>query len=245
MTETGQIGYLGPLINNETRRLAASTYLGATYCYENYRGLDPADLEFSVTWIGFWFNIPGVTLDPTEESNTFFDSGVDVLISGIDTTEALVVAGQRRENGEDIFAIPYDFEDACAEAPEACLGVPYFNWGPSYVEVVQDVQEGTWQQDWEWLDPYWEDINDNSQTAIGFVFGDGLTEEAEGDLRDFIEFLSTYATDPENAGTIALWEGPLNLQDGTEIAAEGEKVPEIDIWYLPQLLEGMQGASTN
>lgn len=40
MTETGQIGYLGPLINNETRRLAASTYLGARHCYETYRDLN-------------------------------------------------------------------------------------------------------------------------------------------------------------------------------------------------------------
>jgi simple sugar transport system substrate-binding protein len=28
-SETGKIGYLGPLINGETRRLAASAYLGA------------------------------------------------------------------------------------------------------------------------------------------------------------------------------------------------------------------------
>ena len=32
-TQSGSIGYLGPLINFETRRLAASAYLGARYCY--------------------------------------------------------------------------------------------------------------------------------------------------------------------------------------------------------------------
>ena len=32
-TKTGKIGYLGPLINDETRRLAASAYLGAKYCW--------------------------------------------------------------------------------------------------------------------------------------------------------------------------------------------------------------------
>ena len=45
-TESGHIGYVGPLINFETRRLAASTYQGARYCYENYRNLDPDDLQF-------------------------------------------------------------------------------------------------------------------------------------------------------------------------------------------------------
>jgi len=52
-SETGKIGFLGPLINEETRRLAASAYLGAEYCWQNYAGKDPADLTFEVNWIGF------------------------------------------------------------------------------------------------------------------------------------------------------------------------------------------------
>ncbi|MEJ2757062.1 MAG: BMP family ABC transporter substrate-binding protein [Anaerolineales bacterium] len=80
-TETGHIGYLGPLINFETRRYVASAYLGAKYCYENYRGMDASDLQFTVTWIGFWFNIPGVTLDPTEVTNNFLDTGADVVLA--------------------------------------------------------------------------------------------------------------------------------------------------------------------
>ena len=112
-TETKQIGYLGPLINDETRRLASAAYLGSRYCYEKYRGGNPDDLQFVVNWIGFWFNIPGVTLDPTQVSNDMFNSGVDVLLSGIDTTEAIVVAGQRADKGDKVWAIPYDFEGAC------------------------------------------------------------------------------------------------------------------------------------
>ncbi|MFH1085922.1 MAG: BMP family ABC transporter substrate-binding protein, partial [Chloroflexota bacterium] len=116
-TETGAIGYLGPLINDETRRLAASAYQGAAECYERYRGKDPSSLRFVVTWIGFWFNIPGVTLDPTQVANDMFNSRVDVLLSGIDTTEAIVVAGQRADRGEKVWAIPYDFEGACELKP--------------------------------------------------------------------------------------------------------------------------------
>lgn len=37
-TQSGSIGYVGPLVNAETRRLVSSAYLGAKYCYENYRG---------------------------------------------------------------------------------------------------------------------------------------------------------------------------------------------------------------
>ena len=35
-TQTGSIGYVGPLVDPETTRLVNSVYLGARYCYENY-----------------------------------------------------------------------------------------------------------------------------------------------------------------------------------------------------------------
>src|SRR5437016_3884401 len=63
-TQKNSIGFVGPLINDETRRLTVSAYLGARYCFQKYRNLDPNNLKFEVKWIGFWFNIPGQTLDP-------------------------------------------------------------------------------------------------------------------------------------------------------------------------------------
>lgn len=244
-TETGRIGYLGALINPETRRLASASYLGARYCYENYRGLNPDDLVFEVIWIGFWFNIPGVTLDPTEVANTLFSNGADVIISGIDTTEAIQVAGQRTGEGERVFAIPYGNKNGCAEAPDACLGVAYYNWGPAYLDTVQNVIDGTWEQTWDWLDPDWEDINAADSSVIGYLNGDGLPEDVADELDDFVVVMSDFMSAEENADKIWLWDGPLNLQDGTELAAEGEFVDLLDVWFLPQLLEGMRGASVS
>ena len=234
-TETGHIGYLGPLINFETRRYTAAAFLGGKYCYENYRGMDPAELQFTVTWIGFWFNIPGVTLDPTEVTNNFIDTGADVVLSGIDTTEGIDVTGQRASEGEAVWAVPYDFEGACENAPDICLGVPYFNWGPSYLEAVSAVQDGTWEQSWLINDPYWEDLTDNDKTGVGWVMGTGLTDEMKANLEEFIAGLAS--------GDLDVWAGPINLQDGTEFVAAGESPTYQEIWYLPQLLEGMEGPS--
>lgn len=236
-SETGSIGYLGPLINFETRRLVASAYLGARYCWETYRGNDPADLTFSVNWIGFWFNIPGVTLDPTEVVTQFFDTGTDVVLSGIDTTEAITVAGQRAAAGQRVFAIPYDYLGACDEAPEVCLGVPFFNWGPAYLATVQAVADGTWVQAFDWNGPNWENLTDLDTTAVGWVDGPALTANAEwkANLDDYISKLAS--------GEVSVWAGPINLQDGTEYIAAGEVGTDQQVWYLPQLLEGMQGAS--
>src|SRR4030042_3852915 len=158
-TTTGQIGYLGPLINEETRRLASSAFLGAQYCWENYAKKDLAQLSFEVNWIGFWFNIPGFTSDPTQVADDFFNKNFDVVISGIDTTEALTEAVKMRADGKTVFAIPYDFKDACAGGADACLGVPFFNWGPAYAELAKSVMDGSFKPFYSWNGPDWADIN--------------------------------------------------------------------------------------
>ena len=234
-TQTGSIAYLGPLIDAETRRFVNSAYLGAKHCWENYRGNDPADLKFAVTWIGFWFNIPGVTLDPTQVANDFFNGGADVILSGIDTTEGLVVSGQRRAAGENVFSIPYDYVGGCAEAPDVCLGVPYYNWGPSYLETMQSVQAGTWEQSWQWLPPDWSDINNPDTSAVGWVDGEALSAENKTQLDEFISQLADESLD--------LWAGPLTYQDGTEFVAAGASATDEQIWYTEQLLEGIEGKS--
>jgi simple sugar transport system substrate-binding protein len=233
-SETGSIGYLGPLINFETRRLTAAAFLGAKYCNENLRA-EPLDLTFAVNWIGFWFNIPGVTLDPTEVVTSFFDTGTDVVLSGIDTTEAIDIAGQRAGQGDAVWAIPYDYLAACDIAPEVCLGVPFFSWGPSYLATAQAVAGGTWEQSWDWLPADWDNLTDPSLTNVGWVSGPAMTEEAQASLDTFIAGLAS--------GEINVWSGPINLQDGTPYIAEGSVASDDEIWYLPQLLEGMEGSS--
>lgn len=234
-TQTGSIAYLGPLINDETRRLVNSVFLGAQHCWVNVLGNDPADLEFEVNWIGFWFNIPGVTLDPTEVTNAFYDGGADIVISGIDTTEALVRTGQRAGDGEAVWAIPYDFEGACEEAPEVCLGVPYFNWGPSYLETAQSVLDDSFSAQWRWLPPDWADINNPDTSMIGWINGDALSADASTALDGFIAGLAD--------GSISLFTGPLNFQDGSTFLGDGEEATQQQIWYTTKLLEGMKGVS--
>ena len=235
-TQTGQIGYLGPLINDETRRLVNSAYLGARHCWEG-AGNDAADLSFTVNWIGFWFNIPGQTLDPTQVTNEFFDSGADVVISGIDTTEAVVRAGQRFAADEQVWAVPYDFEGACEEAPAACLGVPYFNWAPAYLEIAQSVVDGTFEAGFRWDAPDWSDINNPDTSAVGWINGDGLSADVATEVEAFIASLAD--------GSENLFTGPLNFQDGSVFLEDGEEATDTQIWYMPQLLEGMVGASSS
>jgi basic membrane protein A and related proteins len=235
-TKTGQIGYLGPLINDETRRLASSVFLGARYAWVNYLHKPASTLKFKVTWIGFWFNIPGVTSDPTQVADDFFNSGYDVVVSGIDTTEATTEAVKLAGQGKKVWAIPYDYKDAIAEGPSVALGVPYFNWGPAYAIACKAAMDGSWTSHFEWNGPDWKNINDPDNSAVGFNKGSALSKAASADVDRFVKELGR---------GLNLWKGPLYLQDGAEYLKPGQAATDQQIWYLPQLLKGMEGQSVS
>ncbi len=235
-TKTGKIGYLGPLVNEETRRLAASCYLGAKYAWENVLKKNPAKLKFQVTWIGFWFNIPGVTADPTQVAQNFFNTGYDVVLSGIDTTEAVVVASQKQKEGKKVWAIPYDYIGACEGGSDVCLGVPYFNWGPGYVDFIKESMAGKWKSKWIWMGPDWKDINNSDTSTVGFVAGHALSSPAKAALDEFIKDLGS--------GKAKLFKGPLFYQDGSIFLKDGEVASDKQVWYMKQLLKGMSGQSS-
>lgn len=234
-SENGKIGNVGPLINEETRRFASSAYLGAKYCWENYKKKDAKDLQYKVTWIGFWFNIPGVTLDPTKVSDDFINGGFDVVMNSIDTPEAATQARKAADAGKKIKYTHYDYINGCDLVGDICLGVNFFNWGPGYLDIIKQVQAGTYKGTFAWLPGDFNDLNNRDTSAFGFTKGKGLGADNEKFIDQFIKGLGD--------GSIDLWKGPLNLQDGTVYLKDGEKATDQQIWYLPQLVEGMEGQS--
>ena len=234
-TKTGNIGYIGPLDNQQSRRLASSCYLGARYAWTNILEKDPKDLKFHVTWIGFWFNIPGTTKDPAQVSADYFSNDYDVVISGIAATEIPVVAKQTREKDKAVWTIPFDNAAACEGMTEVCLGVPFFNWGPGFLDFVKAAKSGKWQRKWIWLEPNWKDINNPDTSAVGFVAGPALADAATAQLNKFINDLANEK--------VNLFKGPLNYQDGKPFVQAGQTASDKQIWSMEQLLEGIDDQS--
>ncbi len=233
-TQTGKIGIVGPLINDETRRFVNAAYLGAKYCWTNYRH-ETTPIGFSVKWIGFWFNIPGTTLDPTQVTNDLISSGADVVIDHLDTTEALTRTEQLSKAGRKVWAVGYDYKDSCSVAPSVCLGVPYFNWGPGYLSIVKSVMDGSYKAQFQWANPDWSNLNSVSTSPVGFANGPALSSTNAATLDTFIKGLGD--------GSIVLFKGPLNWQDGSTYLTDGQTASDTQIWYSPQLLQGIEGAS--
>lgn len=233
-SETGKIGYLGPLINDETRRYSSAAFLGAKYCWENYLKKKPEDLEFKVTWIGFWFNIPGKTLDPTKVADDYYNGGYDVVMSGIDTPEAATQAKKAADAGKKVKYVHYDLKTGCELAPNICLGVPYYNWNIPYADAIQKAKDGKLGNEFAWLGPNWKDINNSETSMIGFIQGEAL-----GDKKQFIDQFIQGMGD----GSINLYKGPIKFQDGTTYVEANKTATDQEIWYLPQLVAGMTGPS--
>jgi simple sugar transport system substrate-binding protein len=233
-TETGKIGFLGALINDETRRYASSAYLGARHCWETYRKKPAADLKFKVTWIGFWFNIPGKTLDPTKVADDYFNGGYDVVMSGIDTPEAAVQAKKAAAAGKAAKYVHIDFKGGCDLAPDSCLGVRYYHWNVPYTTTLQNLKAGKPLEPFTWLGPDWKDINSTATSTVGFLPGKALGDKQKN-IDAFVKGLGD--------GSIDLYKGPLNYQNGSEFLKAGEKATDQKVWYMPQLLKGMEGPS--
>ncbi|WP_437664358.1 BMP family lipoprotein [Sorangium sp. So ce1182] len=231
-TETGKIGYLGPLVNDETRRLVTAAYLGARHCWETYRKKKPEELTFKVTWIGFWFNIPGVTLDPTKVADDFYSSGFDVLLTGLDTPEAALQAKKASGAGKQVKYVHYDHKAGCDLAPEICLGVAYYNWAPLYRDAIEKSRAGKYTSEFVWQGPDFRDLNGEA-SVVGFVPGNALGER-KAQIGAFVIAL---------ANGLELFKGPLKFQDGTEFLKDGEAATPQQIWYLPQLVKGITGPS--
>ncbi|MFN3705277.1 MAG: BMP family protein [Thermoflexales bacterium] len=235
-TKAGRIGTVGPLINEETRRYAVASYLGARYCWEKYRQRDPKDLQFKVTWIGFWFNIPGVTLDPTKVADDFYNGGFDVVMNAIDTPEAAVQARKAADAGKAVKYHHYDHPSGCELSADLCIGVHSYNWGLGYLNIIKQVMEsGKVSNNWIWAEADWKNWNNPESSALLYTKGKALSDENSKLLDQFIAGLGD--------GSIDLWKGPLNFQDGTPFLKEGERATDVQIWYMPQLLEGMEGQS--
>jgi hypothetical protein len=110
---------------------------------------------------------------------------------------------------------------ACEGAAEVCLGVPYFNWGPSYVRFIRESMAGKWIPQWIWLEPDWKDINNPDSSNVGFVSGPALSASARQALDAFIKDLGSKK--------IELFKDPSTYQDGSPFLKKDEIATEQQI----------------
>jgi simple sugar transport system substrate-binding protein len=88
---------------------------------------------------------PVFTADPTQVADDFYNSGFDVVVSGIGENDG---SADRSEEdgriGQRSLGDPYDYQDACAELPKSAWAFRTSTGVPTYVKALQSVQDGSY-----------------------------------------------------------------------------------------------------
>jgi len=130
-----KLGYVAPWPLPEVIRLGNAFMLGVKQTC--------AECTMEVRWINTWY-------DPDKEkqaAQSLLDAGVGIVLIGSDTPGPLTAAANAGK-----WAFTYDYVNSCSPAPEKCLGTPYWNWGPVYLNIVKEIQAGTWKPGNDYLD---------------------------------------------------------------------------------------------
>jgi basic membrane protein A len=167
-----------------------------------------------VRWINTWY-------DPDKEkqaAQSLLDAGVGIILIGSDTPGPLVAAANAGK-----WAFTYDYVNSCTPAPEKCLGAPYWNWGPVYLDIAKQVQAGTWKPGNTYLDA--------DSGIVGFYgFMEGQTPQP-GVPADVIPLVKAKLAEMQ-AGKFTrfdIFKGPIKDNTGKEIVPAGVSLTQEDL----------------
>ena len=204
-----KIGYVAPWPLPEVIRLGNAFMIGVkTTCPE---------CTMEVRWINTWY-------DPDKEkqaAQSLLDAGVDVVLIGSDTPGPLVAAA----NGGK-WAFTYDYINSCKPAADKCLGTPYWNWGPAYLDIIKQIRAGTWKPG--------NDFRDASSGIVGFYgFMPGQTPQP-GVPKDVIPLVQAKLADMV-AGKFTfqdVFKGPIKDNTGKVIIPDGKTLTVEDLFGI-------------
>jgi basic membrane protein A len=167
-----------------------------------------------VRWIFTWF-------DPVKEreaAESMLDAGATVIITGADTPGPVQAAADR-----DLTGIAYDSDNACAGLEESCLTVPYWNWGPLYVEIVSAMQAESWTPE-----DYYGSAADGLLGVYGFMEGQTpYVSVPESVIPEVEEVLAQMLAG--EFGRFDIFSGPINDNQGNEIVPAGVSLTQSDL----------------
>ena len=209
MTKSNKIGYIGSFPIPEVIQGINASFIHA-------KKVNP-DVTMSVVWAYTWF-------DPAKEADAakaLIEQGVDVILQHTDSTAPLAEAA--KTPGTIGFG---QASDMAEYKPSPRVSAIIDNWGPYYVERVQALVDGTYEQK-----DTWAGIG-GGEVKIG-----DITEAVPADVKAEAEALR----DAIGAGSYHPFTGPLNKQDGSAWLAEGEVADDGTLAGMNFYVEGITG----
>ena len=204
-----KLGYVAPWPLPEVIRLGNAFMLGAK--------VTCPECTLEVRWINTWY-------DPDKEkqaAQSLLDAGVDLVLIGSDTPGPLVAAANAGK-----WAFTYDYINSCQPASDRCLGTPYWNWGPAYLDIIKQIRAGTWKPTF--------DFRTAASGIVGFYgFMPGQTPQP-GVPKDVIPLVQAKLADMM-AGKFTdqdIFKGPIKDNTGQIHIPDGKTVTNEDLFGI-------------
>jgi len=207
-SKNGKIGYVAPYPIPEVIRHINMVARGA-------RSVNP-NATVQVVWINSWFDPP----TEREAAETLLAAGCDVIVTGSDTPGPVQAASEKGKWG-----MAYDSPNACDNAGAGCIGVPHWNWGPTYAKIVEEVRDGTFKPTGSWLGV--------KSGLVDFAFGPA----ADAAIKKAVNAKKQAMID----GTFDPRSGPVYAQDGHLAIAKGDKLTDKQLLNMKWFVKGVIG----
>lgn len=256
-----RLGYVGSLITPEVVRHTTAFFLGA-------KSIEP-DVKLEMQWIGFWYDYKtapsyvykGPLTNDVEErvfreellTYRLLEAGAEVIGHGADNQRVVRLVERLTKAGkiQSRYTVSNDNRNAYRELTAdqvpngpplaTCLGSPYWNWGPIYTAIFDEIHRGTWDPKYNRNNPM---TTDPATSPVGFNLNPTLGIDdsvVRGYTNEMVQkgwesvFYGPYETtgqrDKENDGVI----------DPVQRFEAGEKMTEVEYqsqcWFPKGIVE--------
>lgn len=209
VSKSGKLGFIGAFPIPQVVRSINAFTLGA-------QAVNPKATT-TVVWTGGWLLPP----KEAEATNSLIDAGVDVIGEQVDSPMTIAQTAEKR----GIHVIGKDV-DVSNLAPKAVLTGASWNWGPTMLRLVKQVEAGTWK-------PAHERGDLKDGTVVLDKFGPAVPEAVRKTI--------LARKDDILAGKLKVWAGPLTAQDGKAILAAGVPMPMAQLESMQFFVKGVIG----
>lgn len=205
MSKAGVAGYIASFPIPEVVMGINAFLLGA-------QSVNP-DFKVKVVWANTWFDAG----KEADAAKALIDQGVDIITQHTDSTAPLQVAAER---GIKAFG---QATDMIQFGPETQLTAIVDDWGPYYIERIQKVMDGTWDQ----VD-VWGGMKEGHVVMAPYT-----------NMPDDVKALAEETEAKIKSGEFNPYTGPINKQDGTPWLAEGEVAEDSFLLGLNFYVQGV------
>ncbi len=176
---------------------------------------DPNNVN-TVVWLKAWRD----PINETTLADTLISRKHDLIRQMADTPDSSLAACAK-----GVPAIGYG-TDAAKYGAKCVLVSPIWNWGPYFVEVVKQVQAGTWKPT-----PYWGGFDKNNIELTGFNASvpEAVRKKVLAQKKLLVE------------GKDNIFVGPIYDQKGKLMVPEGKKATDKELLTMRWLVKGVSG----